>query len=215
MVGCQRESWWGAYILTCKFVCNNTCTKNYMLKININVFSDSFNVMNFHSHNNYYSHYSIQGKKHPRSYMYNVNTSLDTFSFIAIDASLKPGPKRPFNFIGILNEDEMNRIQQLVNQSKESNAVIVFGHYPTSSIVWHSILNDGAIRPSYISIKSLLGKNITHISLTKVSVCVMILPNYNLLNLLYVKRKSQRKYGVSVWPLSYVWQYDTQHVHVT
>jgi len=127
--------------------------------------------MNFDSQNNYYSHYSIQGEKHPRSYIYNVNTSLDTFSFIAIDASLRPGPKRPFNFIGILNEGEINRIQQLVNQSKESNAVIMFGHYPISSIiVSHSIIDDKAVFPSEISIRGFLGKNITHISLIKISI---------------------------------------------
>lgn len=93
--------------------------------------------------------------------MYNINTGLETFSFIAIDACLKPGPKRPFNFIGILDQDEINRIQQLVNLSKESNAAhaIVFGHYPTSSIITQSDTN----------IRSILGKiELLHISLTKI-----------------------------------------------
>lgn len=82
--------------------------------------------------------------------MYNVNTGLETYSFIAIDACLKPGPKRPFNFIGILDQDEINRIQQLINQSKEINAThaIVFGHYPTSSIISNSDTN----------IRNILGK---------------------------------------------------------
>jgi len=79
--------------------------------------------------------------------MYNVNTGLETFSFIAIDACLKPGPKRPFNFIGFLDQDEINRIQQLVNRSKENAAhAIMFGHYPTSSII------------SHIDVRNLLGK---------------------------------------------------------
>lgn len=93
--------------------------------------------------------------------MYNINTGLETFSFIAIDACLKPGPKRPFNFIGILDEDEINRIQQLVNLSKESNAahVVVFGHYPTSSIITQSDTN----------IRSILGKiKLLHIIRTRI-----------------------------------------------
>lgn len=116
----------------------------------IDVLSDNFDIINLDSKNNYYSHYSIQGKKHARSYMYNVNTGPETYSFIAIDACLKPGPKRPFNFIGILDQDEINRIQQLINQSKETNAdhAIVFGHYPTSSIISQSNTN----------IRNILGK---------------------------------------------------------
>lgn len=93
--------------------------------------------------------------------MYNINTGFETFSFIAIDACLKPGPKRPFNFIGILDQNEINRIQQLVNLSKESNAAhaIVFGHYPTSSIITQSVTN----------IRSILGKiKLLHIFLTKI-----------------------------------------------
>lgn len=119
----------------------NSCiamlTKKIICSKCVNIFSDNFDIINFDSKNNYYLYYSIQGKKHPRSYMYNIDTGLETYSFIAIDACLKPGPKRPFNFIGILDQDEINRIQQLINRSKESNAAhaVVFGHYPTSSII--------------------------------------------------------------------------------
>lgn len=72
--------------------------------------------------------------------MYNINIGSETYSFIAIDACLKPGPRRPFNFIGVLDQHEINKIQQLANQSKESNAnyIIWFGHYPTSCILSQS-----------------------------------------------------------------------------
>lgn len=121
----------------------------------IYIFSDNFNVVSLESKNNYYSNYSIQGKKHPRSYMYNVNVGSETYSFIAIDACLKPGPRRPFNFVGILDQQEIDKIQQLVNQSKESNAdyAIVFGHYPTSCILSQSDTN----------IRNILGKDIIYI----------------------------------------------------
>lgn len=129
--------------------------KKTKFALQIYLFSDNFNVINLDSKNNYYSNYSIQGKKHPRSYMYNVNAGSETYSFIAIDACLKPGPRRPFNFVGILDQQEIDKIQQLVNQSKESNAdhAIVFGHYPTSCILSQSKTN----------IRNILGKDIIYI----------------------------------------------------
>ncbi|XP_076619314.1 transmembrane protein 62 isoform X2 [Colletes latitarsis] len=98
---------------------------------------DNFNVVSLESKNNYYSNYSIQGKKHPRSYMYTINTGSELYTFIAIDACLKPGPRRPFNFVGVLDEQEIKSIHGLVNKSQENNAdfIIWFGHYPTSCIL--------------------------------------------------------------------------------
>ncbi|XP_071559664.1 transmembrane protein 62 [Temnothorax nylanderi] len=134
----QSEEW-----KTYRYVIDQTNVSKKILWLDVRGNHDNFDIINFDSKNNYYSHYSIQGKKYPRSYMYNVKTGREKFSFIAIDACLKPGPKRPFNFIGVLDQDEINRIQQLVNFSKESNAdhAIVFGHYPTSSIISKSDTN--------------------------------------------------------------------------
>ncbi|XP_011883013.1 PREDICTED: transmembrane protein 62-like [Vollenhovia emeryi] len=129
----QQHQEWRRY----RHIIDETNASKKTLWLDVRGNHDNFDIINFDSKNNYYTHYSIQGKRHPRSYMYNVNAGLETISFIAIDACLKPGPKRPFNFIGILDQDEIDRIRQLVNQSKESNAAhaIVFGHYPTSSII--------------------------------------------------------------------------------
>ncbi|XP_076179438.1 transmembrane protein 62 isoform X1 [Ptiloglossa arizonensis] len=98
---------------------------------------DNFNVVSLESKNNYYSNYSIQGKKHPRSYMYTINIGSELYTFIAIDACLKPGPRRPFNFVGVLDEQEIKSIYGLANKSQESNAdfIVWFGHYPTSCIL--------------------------------------------------------------------------------
>jgi len=75
--------------------------------------------------------------------MYNVNVGSENYSFIAIDACLKPGPRRPFNFVGILDQQEINKIEQLISQSKDSNVnyAIAFGHYPTSCILSQSDTN--------------------------------------------------------------------------
>ena len=53
---------------------------------------------------NYFKRYGIM-KSNEHSYMREVSTHEgDKYSFIAIDASIEPGPRRPFNFFGYLNE---------------------------------------------------------------------------------------------------------------
>lgn len=113
--------------------------------------SDNFNVLSLESKNNYYSNYSIQGQKHPRSYMYTINVGSKYYTFIAIDACLKPGPRRPFNFVGMLDEHEIKSIYNLVDKSKDNNAdfVIWFGHYPTSCI----------LSQTNTSIRNIIGNN--------------------------------------------------------
>ncbi|XP_031785546.1 transmembrane protein 62 isoform X1 [Nasonia vitripennis] len=100
---------------------------------------DNFNVLDSKSKENYYANYSVQGGKHPRSYMHQVRHPADSslYSFIAVDACLKPGPKRPFNFVGALDQLEIDRLNGLMNQSRQSQAdyIVWFGHYPTSCIV--------------------------------------------------------------------------------
>ncbi|XP_011498584.1 PREDICTED: transmembrane protein 62-like [Ceratosolen solmsi marchali] len=106
---------------------------------------DNFNIFDTNSKDNYYTNYSMQGRKHPRSYMHQVHLGLDKYTFIAVDACLKPGPKRPFNFVGALDNLEIDRLESLMNESRSSQAdyIIWFGHYPTSCIV---APNDGGIR---------------------------------------------------------------------
>ncbi|XP_074853189.1 transmembrane protein 62 isoform X3 [Carettochelys insculpta] len=52
-----------------------------------------------------------------------------------MDATLSPGPKRPYNFFGILNKNQMEELSSLVIESHQSNQTIWFGHYPTSTII--------------------------------------------------------------------------------
>lgn len=49
--------------------------------------------------------YSAQGQEgNLHSYHYKHKVGEDQFSFIAADATLVPGPKRPFNFFGYVPE---------------------------------------------------------------------------------------------------------------
>jgi hypothetical protein len=99
--------------------------------------ADNFNVPGVTSKENYYRNYSIQGRAHPKSYMYQTKKGGELYSFIGMDACLDPGPRRPFNFVGILSQAEMDHVKKLSDDAKRkgSNHTIWFGHYPTSCIL--------------------------------------------------------------------------------
>lgn len=65
------------------------------------------------------------------------DASGDLYAFIAVDASLQPGPKIPLNFNGLLTQADTDHLQRLVDEAKSSgvNYAIWFGHYPTTCIV--------------------------------------------------------------------------------
>uniref|UniRef100_A0A3P8V0H3 Transmembrane protein 62 n=1 Tax=Cynoglossus semilaevis TaxID=244447 RepID=A0A3P8V0H3_CYNSE len=65
------------------------------------------------------------------SFHYVHRTPFGNYSFVCADATLTPGPKRPYNFFGILN-------QVMMVESLQSNQSIWFGHYTTSTILSRS-----------------------------------------------------------------------------
>lgn len=69
-----------------------------------------------------------------RSYLYTIESGGKKYSFLGADACLKPGLRRPFNFVGRFDEQELQRIIKLRRESSNSDYVVWFGHYPTSSI---------------------------------------------------------------------------------
>lgn len=80
----------------------------------------------------------MQGPKHNRSYMELIkDRSGDLYAFIAVDACLQPGPKRPYNFVGLLKQSDTDHLQHLVDEAKSAGVkyAIWFGHYPTTCIV--------------------------------------------------------------------------------
>ncbi|XP_025020778.1 transmembrane protein 62 isoform X1 [Python bivittatus] len=94
---------------------------------------DTFNIPSLESVRNYYRKYSAWQKD--GSFHYVHSTPFGKYSFICVDASLSPGPKRPYNFYGILNANKMEELSALISESHASNHTILFGHYPTSSII--------------------------------------------------------------------------------
>ncbi|XP_017938043.1 transmembrane protein 62 isoform X1 [Manacus vitellinus] len=94
---------------------------------------DSFNIPRLDSVQNYYRKYSAWRKD--GSFHYIHTTSFGNYSFICVDATLSPGPKRPYNFFGILNTNQMAELSLMATESLHSNHTIWFGHYTTSTII--------------------------------------------------------------------------------
>ncbi|XP_050511047.1 transmembrane protein 62-like [Diabrotica virgifera virgifera] len=129
----QHESEWKYY----RDILKETRMRDRTLWLDIRGNHDNFNVAELSSKHNYFTNYSMQGKVHPRSYMYQVKKANAVYTFMGIDACLEPGPKRPFNFIGLLDDIEINEINALIDKTEAgpNNYTIYFGHFPTSCIV--------------------------------------------------------------------------------
>ncbi|MEE6492619.1 hypothetical protein FKM82_016613 [Ascaphus truei] len=94
---------------------------------------DSFNIPDLQSIRNYYRTYSAWQKE--GSFHYLHRTPFGNYSFICVDATLNPGPKRPYNFFGIVDKNQMHKLSILATESHYSNQTVWFGHYPTSIMI--------------------------------------------------------------------------------
>ncbi|XP_043328946.1 transmembrane protein 62 [Cervus canadensis] len=103
---------------------------------------DAFNIPSLESVENYYRKYSAV--RRDGSFHYVHSTPFGNYSFISLDATLNPGPKRPFNFFGILDQSllkyEMTKLPHcsLVSRYRIfafdhdlfSFADLIFGEWP-------------------------------------------------------------------------------------
>ncbi|CAG5132050.1 unnamed protein product [Candidula unifasciata] len=102
---------------------------------------DSFDVFDFGSKNNYYKLHSVHGSSlkeksdFESGFIHKLEMPFGTYSFIGIDTCSRPGPNRPFNFFGYLDDKQIQHIKSLEAASKGSNHTVWFGHFPTSLIV--------------------------------------------------------------------------------
>ena len=113
---------------------NQVLNKTIYLDIRGN--HDSFDVQSLSDVNNYYQSHSGQGRKHSSSYLTKVTHGTSTFSFIALDATMNPGPKKVFNFLGHLTEEKLVELASMKAEAEsDSEAVIYFGHFPSSCVV--------------------------------------------------------------------------------
>lgn len=133
MGSAQYEQEWINY----RDLLNKCDLGNHTVWLDIRGNHDNFNIPDAKSSLNYYLQYSEQGKRNPRSYLHQLTNGNTRYSFLAVDACLEPGPRRPFNFVGMLNHEETTHIKSLMQQIEDSgsNYTIWFGHYPTSCIL--------------------------------------------------------------------------------
>lgn len=97
---------------------------------------DNFNVYRPRDPKTLFRQYSVQGKHYERNYMYTLSKEGKNYTFIGVDEVQTPGLKIPFNFIGLVNDEDLTELQQFKATSKKFNSqyTIWFAHYPTSSI---------------------------------------------------------------------------------
>ncbi|XP_055598866.1 transmembrane protein 62-like [Uranotaenia lowii] len=129
----QHEQEWRWY----RDVLRDTNVLNKTTWLDIRGNHDNFNVPALQAKQDLFTNYSVQGRVNPRSYMHQVVKDGVRYSFIGVDACLDPGPKRPFNFVGMLSKTETQHIINLAEKSRtmDTNYTIWFGHYPTSCIL--------------------------------------------------------------------------------
>uniref|UniRef100_A0A182QW63 Calcineurin-like phosphoesterase domain-containing protein n=1 Tax=Anopheles farauti TaxID=69004 RepID=A0A182QW63_9DIPT len=139
----QHEQEWRWY----HEVLRDTNVLNKTVWLDIRGNHDNFNVPALQTRQDLFTNYSAQGRHHTRSYMHQVSVGGERYTFIAVDACLDPGPKRPFNFVGMLSRNETQHLINIAERSREldTNYTIWFGHYPTSCILTPG-LGSGGIR---------------------------------------------------------------------
>lgn len=126
----QYEEEWRAY----QSALINTGVLNKTDWLDIRGNHDNFNVPFLYSKEDLYRNFSAQGLHHKRSYLHHVEADGVKYNFLALDASSEPGTKRPYNFIGMVDPGEFERIETMMRE-KAADHTIWFAHYPTSTIM--------------------------------------------------------------------------------
>ena len=66
---------------------------------------------------NFFRDFSSQGREgNIGSYLRVVTNNGIRLGFLAVDATLTPGPRRPFNFVGALNKKQLAELSDLANK---------------------------------------------------------------------------------------------------
>ncbi|XP_020604256.1 transmembrane protein 62-like [Orbicella faveolata] len=96
---------------------------------------DAFSVPSLTSDENFFKDYSSSGldaRRGSMPYQYIYSTKFGSYAFNGIDLNPNPGPRRPFNFFGHVDQDRINEMERLADASKSFNMTIWFGHHPFS-----------------------------------------------------------------------------------
>lgn len=126
----QYTEEWLAYYNALKDA--NVLSKTNWLDIRGN--HDNFNVLYLYHSSDLFRNYSAQGGRYRKSYLHQQVLNDTKYNFLALDASIQPGSKRPYNFIGMIDNVEFERVKKMMTDSK-GDFTVWFGHYPTSTVL--------------------------------------------------------------------------------
>ena len=109
---------------------------------------DTFDVSDHAAAANMFASHSRAGAQgHASSYVTTVTRRNTSVAFVAMDASLNPGPKKVYNFLGHLTEARLEQLVELKAEAEKSDhqvdpvtlspssPQVYFGHFPLSCIV--------------------------------------------------------------------------------
>ena len=82
--------------------------------------------------NSRYMHY-MRDNLTATTQLFSIEKSFGTYSIVSVDGAPVPGFKRPFNFVGYVAEDDLTKLSEIRDTTRNYNQSILFGHYPTSS----------------------------------------------------------------------------------
>ena len=75
-------------------------------------------IFSLNCRKNLFSRYSEQGLAgNLGSYLRIVTNNGLSLGFLAVDATLTPGPRRPFNFVGALDKKQLGHLEVLANKA--------------------------------------------------------------------------------------------------
>eukprot|EP00795_Rhopilema_esculentum_P003471 gene3471-1852_t len=97
---------------------------------------DDFAVQSKDSPNNFYRKFGSSGRLfgNSSSFQFVLKLPFGKYSFNGIDLAPEPGPRRPFNFFGVVSQQDIDKIAAIGESSKRCNMSFWFGHYPLSVI---------------------------------------------------------------------------------
>jgi len=83
--------------------------------------------------NSQYMHY-VRDNLTATTELFTITKPYGNYSLVAIDGAPVPGFKRPFNFVGYVGQDSLDKLSSIRDQSRHTNQTVLFGHYPTSTM---------------------------------------------------------------------------------